>query len=330
MSIQKKIILLSLALILTLLLGIFGYHLIEKYNYLDSFYMTLITITTVGFQEIEPLSPAGKILTSVIIVCGVTIFTYSIGTLLKLIVEGEVAKLIGKSRRVKMISSSKGHYIICGYGRIGSLIASELKSNGFHFIIIDKDSTNNEEFKKNKYLFVTGDATDEDILNSANISKARGIITCVKDDSDNVYICLTARSINPDIFIMARGSDEKSKIKLKNAGANKVLLPYLIGGQRMAQAIIRPTVVDFLDIATMDRGLGLVMEEVYADDTPALIGKNLIESNIRKNYGAMIVSIKKTDGQMIFNPESSEIIERGDVLVLLAKKENLKKLSKLK
>ncbi len=319
----KKILLLLSALILTFFIGITGYKLIEGFSVFEGFYMTLITITTVGFQEVRPLSLYGRMLTSFIIVCGVTIVAYSIGTLLKLIIEGELQRHFDMSRRVKMIKALRNHYIICGYGRIGSLIASELHSHKIPFVIVDNNTSRIEEFEKSRYLYIIDDATDDEVLVSAGIDKAKGVITVVKDDADNVYICLTARSLNPSLYILARSSDEKTKYKLLKSGANKVMLPYQIGGLRMAQAIIQPTVVDFLEMATMESELGLVMEEIVIDGRSPFIGKNLIDSNIRKEYGAIIVAIKKRNNDMIFNPQSSEIIEQNDVLVLLAKKEKL-------
>ena len=319
---------LSIALLLgTIALGTTGYHSIEQMPIFESFYMTIITISTVGFGEIKPLSMYGRILTVIIISTGITTGAYTIGNLLRFLIEGELAKTLGRKKLEKEIIKLKDHYIICGFGRIGSLICKELNAHDIKFVVIENQPERIERIIEEKFLYVDMDATSEEALLKAGIMNAKGIIPVVMSDADNVFITLTAKGICPDIFILSRASDEKAEVKLKRAGATRVVSPYMIGGKRMAQVILRPTVVDFIDIAMMDKHLGLVMEETKIKEKSKLIGKNLIESNLRKDYGVIIVAIKKHSGEMIFNPIPQEKLDLNDVLVLLGRKEDLAKMS---
>ena len=306
--------------------GVIGYHVIEGMDFFDALYMTIITISTVGFQEVKPLSNAGRILTITIISGGITVAAYTIGTLVRSFVEGEIKKMFGRRKVEKMISEMNNHYIICGYGRIGRLVCSELRDYGMGFVVIENNPQSIETMDADKVLYVSLDATVDDTLLKAGIMKARGIVTAVGSDADNVFITLTARGLRPDIFILARASDERNEMKLNRAGATRVVSPYLIGGKRMAQVLIRPTVVDFIDVAVSDGHLGLQMEECRIKKDSPLAGKNLVESGLRKDYGVIIVLIKKHHGAMIFNPLPGEVLEGNDILVVLGRKEDMKRM----
>ncbi len=312
----------------TILFGVMGYHFIEGMTFFESLYMTVITISTVGFMEVRPLSTPGRVLTMVIISTGIVIGAYTLGTLLRMLIEGEIRKTFGRRKVERMISSMKDHFIICGYGRIGSLICRELLAQKIDFVVIERDPDMVEELERERILFLPTDATNDDSLLEAGIMRARGIVTAVKSDADNVFITLTAKGIRPDIFIVARSSDEGNESKLLRAGATRVVSPYLIGGKRMAQILIRPTVVDFIDIAVMESSLGLMMEEARVKQGSPLVGKNLIESNLRRDYGVIIVLIKKMNGELIFNPVPTEILEKDDVIVVLGKTDDMKRLRK--
>lgn len=311
---------------MTILFGTAAYHFIEHIPVFDSFYMTIITISTVGFQEIVPLTMKGRIITLIIIVTGIAIAGYAVGTLVGMIVEGELQKSLGRKKVEKQISRLSDHYIICGFGRIGRLIVQELDSYGKKFVVIENDQEVIEELRDHQIPYLPMDATVDDALITAGINRARAIVSVVRSDSDNVFITLTARGLNPEIFILSRASEEKNEVKLKRAGATRVVSPYMIGGRRMAQVLIKPTVVDFIDIAIMENNLGLQMEEARIRHGSKLIGKNLIESNLRKNYGVIIVLIKKSNGDMIFNPMPGEVLGESDVLVVMGKTEDLKKM----
>jgi len=324
---MKKLKLSFALLLLTLVFGITGYHFIEGMSFFDSLYMTVITISTVGFQEVKPLSVPGRVLTLLIISTGIMIAAYTIGTLVRVFIEGELRKTFGRRKVEKKISKLEGHYIICGYGRIGSLVCAELRDHGMECVVIENQPASIERMEADRVLFLPLDATVDGTLMDAGIMRAKGIVTAVGSDADNVFITLTAKGLRPDIFVLARASDEKNEIKLKRAGASRVVSPYLIGGKRMAHVLIRPTVIDFIDSAVTDGNLDLQMEECRIQPTSDLVGKNLVESNLRKDYGVIIVLIKKYGGAMIFNPQSSEVLESDDILVVLGKKDDMRRMS---
>lgn len=307
--------------------GTLGYYLLEDMTLFESFYMTIITISTVGFSEIAPLSPESRAITIVVIVLGISVGTYTIGIFVRVFVEGELLRFFGRRKVQKIISDLNNHYIICGFGRIGRIICEELHSDNMPFIVIDQNPATVEDTESLKYLYLNMDATSEDALIKAGIMKARGLVTAVSSDADNVFITLTAKGLRPDIFILARASEGKNEDKLIRSGATRVVTPYHIGGRRMAQVLKRPTVVDFIDIATMGNQLGLMMEEVTIKENSRFVGKNLIDSYIRRDFGVIIVAIKKPTGDMIFNPMPSEKLEARDVLVVIGKREDLKRMN---
>jgi voltage-gated potassium channel len=307
--------------------GTLGYYLLEDMTLFESFYMTIITISTVGFSEIKPLTPASRVITIFIIFLGIGVGTYTIGLIVRVFVEGELLRFFGRRKVQKIISDLNNHYIICGFGRIGRIICEELDADNMKFIVIDQNPDTLKDTESLKYLYLNMDATSEDALLKAGIMKAKGLVTAVSSDADNVFITLTAKGLRPDIFILARASEGKNEDKLLRSGATRVVTPYHIGGKRMAQVLKRPTVVDFLDIATMGNKLGLMMEETTVKANSKLIGKNLIESYLRRDFGIIIVAIKKLSGEMIFNPLPSEKLEAGDVLVVIGKKEDLTRMN---
>jgi voltage-gated potassium channel len=313
----------------TIVFGTVGLHVVEGMPLFDAFYMTIITISTVGFSEIKPLSLLGRVLTIFIIVSGITVGAYAIGTLLRMFIEGELSKIFGRRKLEKNISAMKGHFIICGFGRIGSIICRELKEENISFIVIEEDPSKNTELEAQGYLYINMDATSEEALSKAGIMNAKGIVTAVRSDANNVFITLTAKGLQPDIFVLSRASDVKNEAKLIKAGASRVVSPYLLGGRRMAEVLKRPTVVDFIDVATANRHLGLVIEEARVGEKSSLAGKNLIDSRLRQNYGVIIVAIKKASGRMVFNPVPSETLEVGDVIVVIGKKEDLTRMSEV-
>ncbi len=316
-----------LMLIGTVVFGTLGYYWVEHMPLFEAFYMTIITISTVGYAEIVPLSQAGRALTIIIIILGITIVAYTIGLLVRAFVEGELAKIVGRRIVQKQISNLKNHFIVCGFGRIGRIMCRELAADNIDFVVIEQDPAAIEDIEIQRYLYIEMDATSEEALLSAGIMKAKGIATAVNSDANNVFITMTARSLRPDIFVLARASEEKNEDKLVRAGASRVVSPYLIGARRMAQMLKKPTVVDFIDIAMMGNRLGLMMEEAKIGPKSNLIGKNLIDSQLRKDFGVIIVAIKKISGNMIFNPMPSETLEAGDVIVVIGKREDLQRMT---
>ena len=315
-----------LLLLAVIFAGTLGYYGIEDMPVFDAFYMTVITISTVGFSEIKPLSQAGRILTVIVIVSGISVLTYTLGQVAKIFVEGELRIILGRRKLEKQISELSNHYIICGYGRIGSIISHELVAEKIPFVVIEHNSAKIEKLEEEHYLYLNMDATSEEALIRAGIQKARGIVTVVESDADNVFITLTARGLRPDVFVLARASDVKNESKILKAGASRVVCPYFFGGKRMAQILNKPTVVDFIDTAMMSSQLGLRMEEAVIGPTSNLVGKTLIDSRIRQDFGVIIVAIKKPSNEMIFNPTPTEKLESGDVIVVIGKKDDLSRM----
>lgn len=318
-----------MVLFLLLFCGTSGYMAIEHWNFLDSLYMSVITLGTVGFKEVHDLSDGGKVFTMCLIVIGVSVIGYIVGSLAQIMFEGQIQRIIGRKKVEKQIDSLKDHYIICGFGRIGSLICREFKANGLKFVVVEKHSETAERLEEDGYLFMKGDATLDETLLKAGIVRAKGLVSVVTSDTENVYITLTARGLNPDLYIMSRSGEEGSDIKLKRAGANKVVSPYTIGGNRMAQSILRPNVVDFIEIATGREHLELQMEEITIPEHSAFVGETLVTSGFRKEIGVIIVGIKKGHGKMVFNPHSQTKIESYDTLIVLGDPNAIHKLEDL-
>ncbi len=292
--------------------------------------MTVITISTVGFSEIKPLTIHGRVITLFIILTGVALGGYTLSMIVRIILEGELRKSYWRRKLERQISKLKDHFIVCGFGRIGRLVCTELKADNIDLVVIEKSPSAIEQAEKEGILNLFMDATSEETLIKAGIQSAKGIVTAVRSDANNVFITLTAKGLRPDIFVLARSSDPKNEEKLRRAGASRVVCPYLIGGRRMAEILKRPTVVDFIDIAMMGSKLGLRIEEAKVGPDSHLIGKTLVESNLRKDFGVIIVAIKrkKTD-DMIFNPLPNQILNKNDVIVVLGKKEDLKKMNEV-
>jgi voltage-gated potassium channel len=310
----------------TISFGTLGYYFFEGMTFFDAFYMTIITVSTVGFSEIKPLTTIGRSITMVVIMMGIGVGGYTIGMVARSFIEGELRIFFGRKKLEKRIAALAHHFIICGYGRIGRIISSELADDKIPFVVVEQDAKAVEQLQKNSYLWLQMDATSEEALLAAGIKRAKGLVTALPSDAHNVFITLTAKGLRPDIFILSRASDHGNEDKLKRAGATRVVSPYLIGGRRMAQVLKRPTVVDFIDIAMMESNLGLMMEEAKIGPESQLIGKNIMASNLRRDFGVIVVAIKKMSDEMIFNPGPGETLEAGDVIVVLGKMEHLERM----
>jgi len=293
----------------------------------EAFYMTLITISTVGFSEVKPLSHTGRMITIVIIVCGISLLTYTLGQVAKIFVEGELRIILGRRKLEKQIAALKDHYIICGYGRIGAIIAHELRLEHIPLVVIEQDPARIEELEAENILYLAMDATSDEALIAGGLDLARGLVTAVSSDADNVFIALSAKELRSDIFILARSSSISSENKLLRAGATRVVCPYQMGAKRMAEILQKPTVVDFLDQTMMNSELGLTMEEAVIANNSSIADKTVMSSNLKMDFGVMIVAIKKLSGKMIFNPGPDEQFHAGDVIVAIGEKEKLQKMT---
>lgn len=327
---MNKTLLTALLLLGVLLFGSSGYMLIEGTTFLDALYMTMITISTVGYGETVHLSPAGRYFTMVLILSGVGLVMFIFGEITRAIVEGGLQSVYGRIQMKKKVASLKNHYIICGFGRIGKVITQLLHEEKKPFVVIENDAAEINRLDELGYLFLEGEASDDARLIEAGVKEARALIAVVSSDADNVYISLSARGLNPNLFIMARSSGEaRVETKLLRAGANKVLSPYYIGACRMAQHILRPTVTDFIDLTVHGGELGLRLEELMVSDNASWANKSLLDSQIRKNFDLIVVAIKRGGGEMLFNPNPETTIMSGDTLVVLGEYEKIKELEKV-
>ncbi len=312
---------------LVLLIGTAGYVVIEGWQILDAIYMTVITITTVGYGEVRTVSPTGRVFTLALICMGMGIIAYTLGMVAQVMVELQVRSILGRKRLGLKIKSIKNHYILCGYGRIGRIISHELKASRIPLLVIDSNPDSKQGLEQQDIPYIIDDATNEDVLVEAGIERAKGLISVVLSDADNLFITMTARGLNPGLFILARAEEEKSHKKLLRAGANRVVLPYLIGGQKMAHTITKPAVTDFLELTIHDKDIELEMGELLVKDRSRLKGVTLADSGIRQEMNVIIVAIRKENGEMAFNPSSETRIETGDTLIALGPDNDLKKLS---
>jgi voltage-gated potassium channel len=315
----------ALILGIVFIVGTIGFHFIEGWEYLDSFFMTLITITTIGYQEIHPLSRGGMIFDILIIFLGVGAAAYGFASMAQFVVEGEMQRYFGRRRLDKKIMRMSDHYIVCGNGRIGSLISMELHNSNKSFLVIDNDNSIMDSLERLGIPYIIGDATNEDLLLKAGIKRAKGLIATASSDMTNVYIILIARELNPDIFVLARAETEDSTKNLRRAGANKVVSPYMIGGRHMANIILKPTVVDFVELATGEKAedFCIQMEGFKVKVGSRLVGKTLKDAPIRKDIGLIVVAVKDHSGKMIFNPAADLCISEDDVLVCIGDPESL-------
>ncbi|MGB8992578.1 MAG: NAD-binding protein [Desulfobaccales bacterium] len=318
----RKIAQWTACLVALLVGGSLGFVWLEGWNFFDALYMTVTTLTTVGYGEVHPLDHVGRIYNMVLILAGMGVMLYIVGSLARVVIEGELRAVLGKRKLIKHIKSLKNHYIICGFGRIGEIIARQLTGRGLSLVVVDKNPEQITRLEELGYYFIMGDATRDEVLLEAGIERAKGLVAVVASDADNVYIVLTARSLNPQLFIVARGEEPGAEQKLLRAGADKVESPYHMGGQKMAHTILHPTVVTFMELA-MKEGVEWSMEEIAVGQTSPLLGVPLKDSGIRQKLDLILVAIKRADGDMLFNPSHETPILAGDTLIALGLRKNL-------
>jgi voltage-gated potassium channel len=306
--------------------GTAGYMLIEGWNFWDAFYMTVTTVATVGYGEIHPLSPRGRMFTVGLIFGGVGTALYTVTLLATLIVEGGLHRRLEQRRSARMLEQIKDHFIVCGYGRIGSIIAAELHQQGVAVAVIERDPERVRQAIDRGWLALEADASREEVLAKAGIHRARGLITAVGTDAENVFTVLTARVMRPDLFIIARVESDDAEHKLRRAGADRVISPYQIGATQMVQTALRPAVVDFFHLATSSDRLDLSMEQVHIKDDSPLANRTIVDAGIRQKFGVIVVGIKRAGGGMDFNPAPEAVMRPGDELVVLGRTENVKAL----
>ncbi len=329
MSLRHRFIYPLIAVFATILFGMVGYHALEGWSWFDGLYMTVITLATIGYGEIHPLTAAGRAFTIILIIVGVTVFGFLVSILTQAVVENQIALALGRRRLFKDISQLKDHYILCGAGRVGMRIIDEFKKKGVDYVIIERDEIVAEKLLTKGNLVLIGDATDETVLEGARVRTAKALITAASTDAENVYIVLTTRGLNPDIYIVTRANDLAAERQLKRAGANKVVSPVLMGSHRMAQAALTPAVADFIELTTMTESLDLNFEQVRIVEGSLLDGKRIKDSRIRSEHNAMIVAITPREGEMIFNPNGEQMLSAGDLLIAIGTRSGLAKLAEI-
>ena len=303
--------------------------LLEKTTFWDGMYLTIITIATVGYGDIVPIYPAGKVFTVFLVFAGAGLFMYTFGKITEVMVEGSLQKILERRKMDKKIARLHEHFIICGFGRIGKVIGEILSDAGRPFVVIERDPEELRELDNLGYIAVAGEASEDDVLLTAGIERASGLIAVVSTDADNLYITLTARGLNPSLFILARSSGSQgTRTKLLRAGASKVISPYYIGARRMAQLLLRPTVTDFIDLAMYAGEIGLRLEEILVQESASFANKNLMGSGIRKRYDVIVVAIKRDGGEMLFNPKPDTMILPGDIMIVLGQADQISALEK--
>lgn len=323
-QLKKRLKMSLMTLLLVISFGTAGYMVLEGWNFLDSLYMTVITLATVGYREIHVLSDAGIVFTIVLIIVGTGTALAVLGTGATIMLEGELQAIFGRKRLEKRIKDLRDHYVICGYGRMGKIIARELRDGGRRFVVIEREPSMIQE--NEDVLIVIGDATHDPVLKEAGIERAKGLISVLSTDAENLFVVLSARGLNHRLFIVARAVEEGSENKLMRAGADKVISPYHIGGLRMAYSVLKPAVVEFIEFATKTGNIELQLEEITIRETSRLVGQTLDQSGVGKNLGIIIVGIKRADGQLKFNPTSKSVIRAGDTLITIGEASRQKEL----
>ncbi|MBC7926644.1 MAG: potassium channel protein [Bryobacteraceae bacterium] len=324
----RRLLLLFAAVATAVTIGTTGFVLIEKYTLLEGIYMSLMTVTTVGYGEVVPLSTNGRIFNSFFMLIGVSTLFLSIGIVTQTVIELEFNKFFSSRRTKRMIDKLKDHYIVCGYGRVGRNAAQELHRTGVPFIVLERNEEKLDVVMNAGLLGALGDATHDASLRGVGIDKARGLIAALATDADNLFLVLSARTLNPGIRISARVLEEESESKLRRAGADTVLAPYNITGARLAQAILRPHVVQFLDFATI--GLtDIEIEQVRVGEKSASVQRSLGDLQIRREVGVIVLGIRRSSGEMVFNPDAAATLNGGDYLIAMGRSDQLQRLERL-
>jgi len=307
--------------------GTAGFMLLEGFPFLDALYMTIITISTVGYGEVRRLEMDGHIFVIVLIIAGVMVVGYTLTALGRAVVEGSLQRFVGRRRMMREISGMRRHIIVCGYGRVGRTICQELQSEQVPFVVIERDLEQAEQLSERGMRVVVGDATEDEVLLEAGVLRARGLVAVASRDVDNLYITLSAREMcaqeNPGLLIVSRASDARELRKIRSAGADRVISPYSIGGVRIAQALLRPAVYEVMDLLTSSGEMELSLEDIVLRADSSLDGRTLRQSNIRQDFNIIIIGVKKPDGQLVFNPGPDHVLEAGDELITLGNRDQL-------
>jgi voltage-gated potassium channel len=325
---RRRLALIAIAMALVLAGGTIGFMWIERYPAFDAFYMTLTTVTTVGYAEIRGLSHAGRVFNSFLILIGVTTIFLAVGAMTQTAIELELNQFFGKRRVRNMIDKLEGHIIVCGFGRVGRGAAEELQKAGAAFVVVDNDDERVELAIKDGMLAVVADASRDETLRDVGIARAKGLIATLGSDAENLFVILSAKTMNANLQLSARIAEESSEQKMRRAGADFVFAPYNSTGHRMAQAMLKPHVLQFLDF-TEQQGVDVEIEQVHVASHCSVAGRTLAEADIRQRSGVVILAIRKASGEMLFNPAPEVQVSGGDHLIAMGDSRNLQKLEQL-
>lgn len=303
--------------------GTAGYVVLEGWNLSDSFYMTMITIATVGYGEIRPLDDSGRCFSVLLIVMSITIIAYGISSSVEYVVTGELIKTVEETQKTSRLQAMKKHFIIAGFGRVGEEVALALRHEGISFAVVENKSDAITRAQSYGYLVIEGSATEDEILLMAGIERARGIICATANDATNVYVVLSARGLNENLFIISRASDENSEAKLMRAGADRVISPYVLSGRRMANLAIRPYVVDFLDVTGTAGQLEKTLEEIIVEDGSIISNRTLGEVDLRNRTGALILGLYRSTGELLTSPSADTLLEPGTRMIVMGTRDEL-------
>ncbi len=316
-----------LLLLGVMVFGTVGFVLLEDYGLLEAVYMTIITISTVGFREVRELHTSGHVFVIILIISGLAVVGYTLTAAGRAVVEGSLQRHLGRRKMMREIEQMRGHIIVCGHGRVGRTICEELHTEQVPFVVIDRDPEHGEALERKGYRVITGDATEDEVLVQAGVLRARGLVAVASRDVDNLYITLSAREMctqeNPGLLIVSRASDQREQRKIRSAGADEVISPYAIGGVRMAQALLRPAVYEVTDLLSRSGEIELSLEDMVLREGSPLADRALKDTNLRQDFNIIIIGVKKPDGQLVFNPGPDHVLAVGDELVILGSRDQL-------
>ncbi len=323
----RRLVVAGFLLVAVVVFGTLGYALIERWPVFDALYMTVITVGTVGFTEVHRLSDAGRAFTMALVIVGVGAIGFSFGTLIDFFVEGHLKGMLEGRRMSKEIDQLSGHHIIAGIGRVGKVVARELAEEGAPFVVVESADARIQQAKAEGWLYVQGDATEEETLQAAGIARAASLITALDQDADNLFVTVTAKTLNPGLFVVSRSATESSESKLIKAGVDRVITPTVIGGRRMASLVLHPFVADYLDLVTHDAGVEYRLQEMDLPPSSPIVGQSIRQSAVRDRFGAFILAIRGSDGAIDTNPSFDRVLMAGDRLVVLGTNEQLSALA---
>jgi voltage-gated potassium channel len=327
----RRLLLLVLVPLLFLAAGTVGYRLVEgpAWSVFDALYMTVITLTTVGYQEVHPLTPVGRAFTIALCLTGVFTLLYVASEFIRAVVSGELRKDVGRRMMERTLADLRDHAIVCGLGRMGRRVCKEFEAQKQRYVVVERDEELLEDFRAEYGVYVHGDATSDETLRRAGVERAKALLAVVASDAENLYITLSARLMNEKLAIVARAEEEGAEVKFRRAGANHVVSPYVTGGFRLAQAVIRPAVVDFIELATRSDYVEMQIEEIELKAGSPLAGQTLGDRRVHQELGVTVIAVKRPGGEMVSNPSASTVLEADSTLIVLGHRDQLDRLEKM-